>query len=93
MEEADVVDMSEEFKTLDTFDFLDEVDRHRRAKEITITVDWTSKNAARRLKAFLESAEFPQKRFAAIKATVQQKMEELNVFGSGVKWIPVEEEK
>jgi len=61
------------------------------AEALSVTVDYTDKVTARRLKAWLESAPERQKREVTIRATKAQKMEAANEFASGIKWEEVAE--
>jgi hypothetical protein len=86
------VDLSNAFLTLPICDFLDEVRRFRKESALKISVDFSSienqdefVGLARRLKAFLETAQ-GQKRYATIRAKQGQVSWEPNVFSSGVKF-------
>lgn len=82
-------DISQEFLTMDTFEFSDFVRTLRNEPSLSIMIDWKDVPTARRLKAFLEdmrARERGQKRVATIRATEEQYEQELNVFASGVKW-------
>lgn len=80
-------DISAEFLSLSTFEFMDFLRTQRKEPALSIVVDWKDVSTARRLKAFLEdfSALGKQKRSATIRATDEQYNQELNVFASGVK--------
>ncbi|MBI2552691.1 hypothetical protein HYW17_05325 [Candidatus Uhrbacteria bacterium] len=77
-------DISSEFLSMDTFEFMDFLRTQRNEPSLSITIDWVDVPTARRLKAFLESGR-GQKRSATIRATNEQYNQELNVFASGVK--------
>lgn len=81
-------DISEEFLSMDPFEFMDFLRTLRNEPALSITIDWEDIYTARRLKAFLEDFQAlgKQKRTATIKATEEQYQEEPNVFASGVKW-------
>jgi hypothetical protein len=81
-------DISTEFLSMNTFEFLDFLRTLRKEPALSIKIDWKDEPTARRLKAFLEdfSALDKQKRFATIRATQEQHNQEMNVFASGVKW-------
>lgn len=80
-------DISQEFSTMEVFDFLDFLRTLKNEPALEITADWKDIGTARRLKAFLETNKPQgQKRIATIRATEEQKMQEPNVFSSGVKW-------
>jgi hypothetical protein len=81
-------DVSAEFLSMNTFDFLDFLRTLRKEPSLSITIDWVDVPTARRLKAFLEdfSALGKQKRSATIRATQEQHDQEMNVFASAVKW-------
>ncbi len=83
-------DVSKEFLTMDMVDFYAFLRTLRYEPALSIVVDWQGVDKARALKAFLEQKPDKQIRTAAIRATKEQKMQELNVFGSGVKWIEVQ---
>ncbi len=82
-------DISHEFSTMDHNEFNAYVKSLKDLKELSITIDWTNKFDARRLKAFIEMARDGQKRVVSIRATKEQKNEEPNVFTSGVEWIEI----
>jgi hypothetical protein len=84
-------DISQEFLSMSTDDFLDYLDTLGDEPSLSITIDWRDELTALRLKAFLEDYSAPgQKRSATIRAT-QAKYEQVgNVFASGVKWIEVQ---
>ena len=71
---------------MDPVDFHAFLRENRKEPALSITIDWVDVHTARRLKAFLESAEKGQERTATIRATEEQYKRELNVFASGVKW-------
>ena len=77
-------DISAEFLSMDTFEFMDFIRTQKNEPSLSITIDWKDVPTARRLKAFLESGR-GQKRSATIRATDEQYNQELNVFASGVK--------
>ena len=77
-------DISSEFLSMDTFEFMDFLRTQKKEPSLSITIDWKDVPTARRLKAFLESGR-GQKRSATIRATDEQYNQELNVFASGVK--------
>lgn len=81
-------DVSAEFLSMDTIEFMRFLREQRKEPALSITIDWVDASTARKLKAFLEdfSALGKQKRSATIRATEEQYKEELNVFASGVKW-------
>lgn len=81
-------DVSNEFLSMDTFDFLDYLRTLRKEPSLSITIDWVDVPTARRLKAFLEDPSVlgKQKRSATIRATQEQHDQEMNVFSSGVRW-------
>jgi hypothetical protein len=81
-------DISAEFLSMDTFEFMDFLHTQRKEPSLSITIDWKDVSTARRLKAFLEdfNALGKQKRSVTIRATEEQYKQELNVFASGVKW-------
>ncbi len=58
--------------------------------ELSITVDYTTLEDARALKAFLQLEPTGQKRTVAIRATKTQHEEAANEFTSGIAWIKVE---
>lgn len=80
-------DISAEFLSMSVFEFMDFLKTQRKEPALSITIDWRDVWTARRLKAFLEDFDAlgKQKRFATIRATDEQYMQELNVFASGVK--------
>jgi hypothetical protein len=77
-------DISSEFLSMDASSFSSFLRSINNEPSISITIDWKDVLTARRLKAFLDSGR-GQKRFATIRATDEQYMQELNVFASGVK--------
>ena len=79
-------DISAEFLSMRTSEFLDLVYSLRKEPSLTITIDWRDAITAIRLKAFLEGGSGGQKRSATIRATENQHKESVNVFHSGVKW-------
>lgn len=85
-------DISQEFLSLDVFDFKDFLRTQKDELALSINIDWIDIPTARRLKAFLEDSKAlgRQKRLATIRATKEQYQQELNVFASGVKWIQIE---
>lgn len=87
-------DLSEDFLTLEVFDFLDKLRSLKKSPALRISVDFSQMNEdekelfigrARRLKAFLDERSPGQKRAAKIKIRPEQKMWEPNVFASGVE--------
>ncbi len=83
--EPQILDVSQEFLTMDIFDFSDFCRLHK-TEPLSICVDWKNANEAKRVKAFLEGNIGGAKRFATIKCTKDQMMQAPNVFRSGVKW-------
>jgi len=83
-------DISQEFLTMDIYDFHNFLRSLRNEPALKIEVDWLGIPGARRLKAFLEQKPSGQKREAAIRATQAEHDQELNVFNSDVKWIKIE---
>lgn len=82
-------DVSQEFLSLPSYEFLDFLRSQRKEPALSITIDWVDVPTARKLKAFLEdmnALRSGQKRSATIRATEEQHNQELNVFASGVKW-------
>ena len=73
-------DVSAEFLSMSSFEFLDFLRTQRKEPALSITIDWKDVPTARRLKAFLEdfSTLGKQKRSATIRATEEQYRQELN---------------
>jgi len=84
-------DISQKFLGMSASDFDQFLRTLKNEPALSIEIDWVDKWTVRRLKAFLEDPRKPanQIRTAAIRATREQYMQELNVFASGVKWIEV----
>jgi len=87
-QEPDPKDISDEFLSMDTVEFMAFLRTQRNEPALSVIIDWKDVPTARRLKAFLEdfAALGKQKRSATIRATEEQYRQELNVFASGVKW-------
>ena len=86
-------DISQEFLTMDVFEFQDFLRSLRDEPALSIMIGWKDVPTARRLKAFLEDMHAKsrgQKRTATIRATEAEYMQELNVFASGVKHEKIE---
>ena len=77
-------DISAEFLSMDTFEFMDFLRTQRKEPSLSVTIDWKDVPTARRLKSFLEGGN-EQERSATIRATDEQYNQEMNVFASGVK--------
>lgn len=58
---------------------------------LSIKVDWSGTDNAKRLKAFLEDSPTKQRRTATIRCSEAQFNQAPNVFASGVKWEKVDE--
>ena len=86
-------DISNEFLTLDTIQFLDFLKTQKDEPFLSINIKWRQRTDAIRLKAFLEDSkttDIGQKRSATIRATQEEHDLESNCFASGVKWEKVE---
>jgi len=84
-------EISQEFLVMESTEFRSFLKTLQNEPILSITIDWVDVMTARKLKAFLEDPyKGSQKRFATIRATDAQHLQELNVFGSGVKWEKVE---
>ena len=93
METNDIVDLSEEFCALKSWELSERLSELKNAREICVTINWVSKETAWKLKGFLEMKKPEgQTRRAAIRATKAQMDEAPNVFASGVEWIEVKKE-
>lgn len=93
IEREPVVDLSQEFATLDySTAFADILRKHRQSASLKIVADLSGKSdrdyqfAAWNLKAFIESALGNQKRTAIIRGKQSQRSIEGNVLASGVKF-------
>lgn len=81
-------DVSTEFLSMGARDFSNFLRTQKEQDALSIKINWVDVMTARRVKAFLEDRVTcpDQKRFATIRATKEQKMQEPNVFSSGVEW-------
>lgn len=94
----EVVDMSAEFQSMRTIEFLELLREYRNKHvHLRITVPWTgNENTGIRLKAFYDDAPEYQKREVTITGTEEERQQALtkphmaNVLNSGVTWIIVE---
>ena len=96
--QKEVVDISTEFLSLPSYEFLDLLRKYRKSNvELRISVPWSgNETMGIRLKAFLETATDTQLRRASITGTNQDHQDALakphmaNVLNSGVDWVLTE---
>lgn len=79
-------DITQEFETMDSVEFMGFLRSLRNEPILSITTDWKSVRTPRKLKAFVDEAPLNQKRSATVKATKEQYEQDVNAFQSGVKW-------
>ncbi|HNZ86287.1 MAG TPA: hypothetical protein PLD95_01180 [bacterium] len=79
-------DITREFETMDTVEFIGFLRSMRGEPSLSITTDWKGVRTPRSLKAFVDSAPPNQKRYATVNATREQYEQDVNAFESGVKW-------
>ncbi len=92
--ELEIIDLSEQFLTMDPMVFSDELRKYRKlAVHLKIAVPWKGDYfLGMKLKAFIDGRTGEQKRTAVIKGTTEEremalKMQHMpNVLNSGVKW-------
>ena len=87
---AEILASGRRTATVDLYRLLNS-DAVRNAPSVTITLDYTTLDHAKWLKAFLEKTPPGKNWQAAIRATEAQMKEAANIFASGVKWILKEE--
>ena len=87
-----VIDLSQDFLTMDRISFLDRLHEVRKEPILKIEVDLSRQeqdrfiSSAQFLKAFVEGERAGQKRFATVRGRQEQISWEPNVFSSGVKF-------
>jgi hypothetical protein len=81
--------ISKEFLQMDSSEFRKFIRSQKNEPSLHIEIDWVDASTARKIKAFLEDSNAykrNQKRTATIRATEEQRNQEINVFESGVEW-------
>lgn len=82
-------DVSSEFLNMDSYEFRKFLRSQKDEPSLNIKINWVDVQTARKLKAFLNdenASKWNQERTATIRATEDQKNQEVNVFESGVVW-------
>ena len=89
--ESKALDVTDNFKTMDVFEFSDFL--HSKSKEPSLKISYGLTGADNeadhmaRLKGFLDgAAKYQQKRFVTVTATEEEYNKYGNVFASGAKW-------